>query len=302
MNIYEIYGFVFQNSDLKKKSKKKCEFWFSNTFSNLMQFLPSNAKTALYSAFQWVWGKRPTGGRAPRWRPSELGTPDTATWSDLQYTRVFLSLLRAIWGKWSPAESWGLGVLHRFSKVREREGLRSQVGWRRLHSSLKLGTQEVCTWKEKSRSYYAWRGCRNSAPVSLYPWLTQNEIQSLGKEHFRGQTQHRPPFPIQRIFLRIHLDQEQFPWCDHCRKNQDHLSLKSRDLGNSTKLTLPEEKSSSDEPLMEYLRHSQALTSSNWFKLEQCVNNKSKQTFQCNKKTTTNRSRLNNKAEGSNTI
>lgn len=72
--------------------------------------------------------QRPTGGRVPRWRPSELGTPDTATWSDLQDTRVFLSLLRAIWGKWSPAESWGLGVLHRFSKVREREGLRSQVG------------------------------------------------------------------------------------------------------------------------------------------------------------------------------
>lgn len=63
----------------------------------------------------------PMGGRAPRWSPSELGTSDAAaTGSNLRWM--------------TPAQSWGLGIFHRLSKV-EREYLSSQVGCMRLWSS-----------------------------------------------------------------------------------------------------------------------------------------------------------------------
>lgn len=193
------------------------------------------------------------------------------------------------------------------SGSRERESLSSQVGGMRLCRSLKLETQQVCTWKEERRYFsgycssrfcYDWRGCRNSASVSLYSWLTQNEFNLWGKETFRarGSIDHHSHTTD---ILNDSSWPGVMPLVWSLQKNQDHLSLKCRDLGNKRKL--PGGNSSSHEQLMEYLPNSQALTSSNWFKLEQCVNNKSKQTFQCNIKTT-NRSRLNNKAEGSNTM
>lgn len=135
------------------------------------------------------------GGRAPRWSPSELSTSDAATWSNLQYTQHFWAFPEQseVNDLQQRAEAW---VCFRGSpRSRERECLSSQVGFMRLCSFLKLGTQQVCTWKEErshfsgycsSRFCYDWRGYRNSAPVSLYPWLTQNEIQSLGERTLPG--------------------------------------------------------------------------------------------------------------------
>lgn len=133
----------------------------------------------------------------PKWSPSELSTSDAATWSNLQYTQHFWafpeqSQVNDLQQR-ERAEAW---VCYRGSPgSRERESLSSQVGCIRLCSSLKLETQQVCTWKKERRYFsgycssrfcYDWRGCRNSASVSLHPWLTQKWIQSLGKGHFRG--------------------------------------------------------------------------------------------------------------------
>lgn len=67
-----------------KKRRKKCEFWFSNTFSNLMQFLLSNAEIlyTLLSAGSEVKSHGREG--PPSWSPSELSTSDAATWNNLQ--------------------------------------------------------------------------------------------------------------------------------------------------------------------------------------------------------------------------
>lgn len=105
-----------------KKRKKKCEFWFSNTFSNLMQFLLSNAKM-LYTLLSTGSEAKSHGREGTQVEPlraqhirscSYVGQPTIHA--------AFLSLPRAIWGKWSPAESWGLGVLQRLPKVK-REGV-----------------------------------------------------------------------------------------------------------------------------------------------------------------------------------
>lgn len=111
MNIYEIYGFVFQNSDLKKK-KKKCEFWFSNTFffSKPHAISAKQCKKSLPSDFHGVWGR-------VAWSESPQVEPIWAR--HIKYTcveqpamcRVFVSLQRAILGKegkWLPGrtEAW----------------------------------------------------------------------------------------------------------------------------------------------------------------------------------------------------
>lgn len=49
--------------------------------------------------------------------------------------------------------------------------------------------------------------------------LGSHKMNSIsGERRLSGLEAAETAIPIQRIFLRIHPDQEQCPWCDHCRK------------------------------------------------------------------------------------
>lgn len=110
-----------------KKRKKKCEFWFSNTFffSNPMQCLLRNAKILL-CPLEWHGNESPPPTPIlthplPQ-SPSELSTSSAPKWSNLQCARPFWASTEWFQVKEPPWEDWSLDVLHRLSKVK-REGV-----------------------------------------------------------------------------------------------------------------------------------------------------------------------------------
>lgn len=108
-----------------KKRKKKCEFWFSNSF-----FFKPHAMSAKQckrlcplvstgSEAEWL-------SESPQVEPLWARHVKDTCVEQPAMCRAFLSLQRTIPGKegnWLPWENWSLGVPHRLSQLRERECL-----------------------------------------------------------------------------------------------------------------------------------------------------------------------------------
>lgn len=181
-----------------KKRKKKCEFWFSNTFFPKPHAVSAKqCKKSLPSGFHGVWG-RVAWSESPQVEPLWARHVKYTSVEQPAMCRAFVSLQRATLGKVTSQENWTLGVPHRLSKVREKECLSSQVGGGRFCKSLKMGTQQVCRRKEESRTFSGnsrsrfcsdWRGFRDSTSVSML--LThRTEINLWGEQtpSARGST------------------------------------------------------------------------------------------------------------------
>lgn len=150
-------------------------------------------KKSLPSGFHGVWG-RVSWSESPQVEPLWARHVKYTCVEQPAMCRAFVSLQRAILGKegkWLPqrTEVWVCLMPHRLSKVRERECLSSQVGGERFCKSLKMGTQQVYTHKERVGLSPATaglgpaliEGASETLLLSPRSWLTQNWNTTCGE-------------------------------------------------------------------------------------------------------------------------